>query len=134
MNIVLDTNVLVSSLWSVDSKPAAIVNACIAGRFSVCYDYRILEEYEKVLHRPKFGFSDWQIESLLNGLTKSGISVVPDPLPDILFFDERDRKFLETAKFCFAPLITGNKKHFPQDALVMTVSDFYAAYFQSKGN
>ena len=34
-----------------NGKPAAILNAVISRRFSVCYDYRILDEYNKVLRR-----------------------------------------------------------------------------------
>ena len=125
MNIVIDTNVLVSALWSADSKPAAILNAVIARRFTACYDYRILEEYTRVLHRPRFKFSDWEIDSLLTPIIRNGFSVIPEPLPDIPFTDESDRKFLETAKFCHAVLITGNTKHYPLDPCVVTVSDFY---------
>ncbi len=129
MNLVLDTNVLVSALWSADSKPAAIVNAVIAHRFTLCYDYRILEEYTAVLHRPKFGFPSWQIEWLLDGLTKDGCCVIAQPLPDLPFTDESDRKFLEVAHFCSSPLITGNRKHYPTDALVMSVAEFYERSF-----
>lgn len=129
MQIVLDTNVLVSALWSRDSKPGTIVNSVISRRFTACYDYRIIDEYEKVLHRPKFGFSNWQINFLMDAIIKDGFSVVPDPLPDVPFTDESDRKFLEAAKFCHAPLITGNIKHYPQDSCITTVADFYSQYF-----
>ncbi len=134
MHIVLDTNVLVSALWSANSKPAAILHAVLGRRFTLCYDYRILEEYEKVLRRPKFHFASWQIDWLLDGVTKSGISVVPDPLPDIPFTDESDRMFLEVAKFCYAPLITGNTKHYPEDPLIVTVTDFFDTFLQNPTN
>lgn len=128
MHIVLDTNVLVSALWSVSSKPAAIVNAVISRKYSACYDYRILDEYYRVLHRPKFRFSEWEINYLLESIEKNGISVIADPLIDIPFVDESDRKFYEVAKYCRAPLITGNTKHYPIDTCVTTVADFYQEY------
>ena len=128
MNIVLDTNVLVSALWSADSKPAAILNQILSGRFRVCYDHRILEEYYNVLRRPKFGFSQWEVSWLLDFIRANGISVIPQPLSDVPFADESDRKFLEVAKFCFAPLITGNMKHYPQDENIISVSDFHRLY------
>lgn len=128
MNVVLDTNVLVSALWSADSKPAAIVNAVIARRFTACYDYRILDEYDKVLHRPKFGFEHWEIQSLLDPIVKNGISVVADPLPDIPFADESDRKFYEVARFCDAYVVSGNIRHYPPDRCIITVADFYERY------
>ena len=128
MNIVLDTNVLVSALWSSDSKPGYIVNAVIAGRFTACYDYRILDEYERVLRRAKFGFLPWEVDYLLEPIVRGGLSVVPEPLIDIPFADESDRKFLEVAKCCDAVLVTGNMKHYPQDAQIMTVAEFYEKY------
>lgn len=129
MNIVLDTNVLVSALWSPSGKPAAILNAVISRRFTACYDYRILDEYNKVLRRPKFGFSEWEIICLLEPVIKNGISVIAEPLPEIPFTNESDKKFYEVAKFCHSPLITGNAKHYPQDSCITTVADFYQFYF-----
>lgn len=129
MNIVLDTNVLVSALWTSSSKPASILNAVISRRFTVCYDHRILNEYNRVLRRPKFGFSEWEIICLLDPIIKNGISVIARPLPEILFTDESDKKFYEVAKFCCAPLITGNIKHYPLDSCITTVADFYQLYF-----
>ena len=128
MNIVLDTNVLVSALWSADSKPADILNHVLSGRFRICYDYRILEEYYNVLRCPKFGFSQWEISWLLDFIKMNGISVIPTNLSDIPFADESDRKFLEVAKFCYAPLITGNLKHYPNDDSIISVSDFHRLY------
>lgn len=124
MRIVLDTNVLVSSLWCEDSKPGLIVNAVIAGKFTACYDFRILDEYLGVLHRPKFKFSDWEINALLDPIVRTGISVTPDPLPNVPFTDESDKKFYEVAKYCDACIVTGNIKHFPQDHSILTVADF----------
>ena len=69
MNIVLDTNVLVSALWSADSKPAIIINGVLSRRFTACYDYRIISEYYTVLKRPKFHFEEWEIQSLLAHIT-----------------------------------------------------------------
>lgn len=128
MNVVLDTNVLVSALWSADCKPGAVITAVIAGKFTACYDYRILDEYTKVLHRPKFKFTDWQINSFLDPIIKNGISVLSDPLPEIPFVDESDRKFYEVAKFCDAYVVIGNTKHYPADKCIITVADFCKKY------
>ena len=132
MNIVLDTNVLVSALWSADSKPAAIINAVIARKFTACYDYRILDEYDRVLHRPKFVFDDWEINGLLDQIIKNGISVIAEPLPEIVFSDESDKKFFEVAKFCDAYVVTGNIKHYPPDSCILTVADFCERYLYIK--
>lgn len=129
MNIVLDTNVLVSAIWSPGRNASNILNAVFARKFSVCYDYRIIEEYERVLHYPKFQFREWEITAILDPLIKNGISVVPDPLPDVPFErDETDRKFYEVAKFCHAILISGNLSHYPQEPEIMSMADFCQRY------
>lgn len=130
MNIVLDTNVLVSALWSPGRKPGEIVAAAIVGRFNLCYDFRIVEEYERVLRYPKFRFQEWEIAALLDPLLKQGLSVVPIPLPQAPFIDETDRKFYEVARFCSAPLVTGNTAHFPKDGTILTVAEFYERYMK----
>ncbi len=124
MQVVLDTDVLISALYSEDASPASTLSACITGRCLLCYDARILAEYEKVLRRPGFGFSDWQIKSLLKYLEKNGFSIVADPLPNLSVSEEGDRKFFEVAKSCYAPLVTKDTGHFPEDSLVTSVSDF----------
>lgn len=125
MIVVLDTNVIVSALWTPDGKAAYIVNQVIAGKLKLGHDYRILTEYREVLSRPKFKFSNWQINFLLDTFEKDGISVIPQSLTTIPFSDESDRVFYEVAKFCNAPLVTGNLKHFPKDDCIITVTDFY---------
>ena len=129
MNIVLDTNVLVSAAWSPDRNASNILNAAFARRFTVCYDYRILEEYDRVLHYPKLKFTEWEINAILEPLIKNGISVVPDPIPNVLFErDETDRKFYEVAKFCHAILISGNLIHYPVDPDILSPADFCLKY------
>ena len=126
MIAVLDTNVIVSALWTPSGKAAYIVNQVIAGNLKLCHDYRILTEYREVLSRPKFKFSSWQINFLLETFEKDGISVIANALADVPFTDESDRKFYEVAKFCNAPLVTGNLKHYPQEDFVKSVSEYYS--------
>ena len=76
MNVVLDTNILISAVWSPGRNASDLLNTVFARKFMVCYDHRILEEYDRVLHYPKFGFSEWEINALLDPLVKNGLSVV----------------------------------------------------------
>ena len=129
MNIVLDTNILVSAVWSPERNASNILNAAFARKFNVCYDYRILEEYDRVLHYPKLRFSEWEINSILDPIIKYGISIVADPLPAVPFErDETDRKFYEVAKFCKAILITGNLAHYPSEPDILSPADFCRKY------
>lgn len=123
MLVVIDTNILVSALWSRSGAPARLLGRVISGELIPCYDHRILTEYRNVLMRPKFKFSEAEVNSLLTWITDIGQCVIPEMLRD-RFVDESDKKFYEVAKFCDAKLITGNAKHFPKDEIVFTVSEF----------
>ncbi len=129
MNIVLDTNILVSAAWSPGRNATKILEAVFMRRFTVCYDYRIIEEYQRVLHYPKFKFTDGEIDSVLEPIIKNGISVIPDTIKDISFErDETDRKFYEVAKFCNAVLVTGNLVHYPEDKNIILPAEFIERY------
>lgn len=123
MLVVIDTNILVLALWSRNGAPASVLSMIISGTFIPCYDYRILNEYREVLTRPKFKFSNGEVNALLEWIVDNGRSVIAEPL-DVAFTDEVDKKFYEVAKFCGAKLITENIKHFPNDEFVLTVSEF----------
>lgn len=127
MLVVIDTNILVSALWSKSGAPARILSLIISGGLIPCYDYRILSEYRDVLSRPKFKFTDSEINALLDWIVETGRQVIAEPL-NVDFTDESDKKFYEVAKFCDAKLITGNIKHFPNDKLVLSVPDFLEQY------
>jgi len=125
MLAVIDTNILVSALWTDKGNPARIVELALNRRITPCYDCRILKEYEAVLSRPRFNFAKWKIEYLLEQIEHEGMSVIAQPI-DISFADESDKKFYEAAKQCGAALITGNLKHFPAEKWIMSPADFLA--------
>ena len=127
MHVVIDTNVLVSSIWSKNGSPAKVLSMVLSGILTPCYDYRILNEYREVLMRPKFDFSESEVNALLDWIQSYGKSVVATPI-NIEFTDEEDKKFYEVAKYCNAKLITGNLKHFPEDKDVISVNDFLNKY------
>ena len=129
MNIVLDTNVLVSAVWSPGRNASSILYAVFSGKFTVCYDYRILEEYERVLHYPRLQFTEWEINAILEPIIKSGIAVIAPPIPEVSFDrDTSDCKFYEVAKFCDAVLITGNLIHYPSEPDILSPADFCREY------
>ena len=121
--VVIDTNILVSALWSAEGKPSRLLAMLLTDQLVPCYDYRIMQEYREVLSRPKFSFSKASVNDILAKIKADGLSVVARPL-DTQFDDPSDKMFFEVAKFCNAMLITGNTKHYPKDDLVVTVSDF----------
>lgn len=115
MNIVLDTNVLVSAPLSPFHAPGRILDLLLAGKIRLVYDDRILAEYRAVLLRPKFGFERRSVEELLDECAASGFPVAALPL-QLRLPDPTDAVFVEVAAAAGAPLITGNGRHFPADA------------------
>lgn len=116
MNIVLDTNVLVSGLLSPHGAPAAIVRMVASGTVTLCVDARMLVEYAQVLARPKFGFARAEVAVLLDLIASEAIRVAPDPLR-VRLPDPDDEPFLEAALSCVAAcLVTGNLAHYPPAA------------------
>lgn len=129
MNIVLDINILISAAWSPGRNATRILEAVFQRKFTACYDFRIIEEYERVLHYPKFEFPDEVINSILEPIIKNGIAVFPEPIKDISFErDETDRKFYEVAKASNSILISGNLSHFPIDSCIISPTEFIDKY------
>ena len=121
--VVLDTNILVSALWSKQGNPFRVVEMLFSNEIALYYTDEMIEEYEEVLCREKFGFSKNQVENLLSELMKNGV-LVDCTASTEAFSDETDRKFYDTATSNDATLITGNIKHYPDKPFIMTPYEF----------
>lgn len=132
MKVVLDTNVLVSGLLSPFGSAGEIVRMTSSGVLELCYDARILSEYQDVLSRPKFHFNQAYVDVLLDQIKACGYVVAAKPLAKALP-DADDEPFLEVALEGKARcLVTRNLKHFPaekrQAMLVMSPEKFLKVY------
>lgn len=93
-------------------------------RADICYNSRIIWEYEDVLFRPHFNFDIEEIKNTtLSELKKVGTIIEPKP-SKIFMPDESDRIFYDTAKSGEALLITGNKRHYPDEPFILNPSEF----------
>lgn len=124
---VFDTNVLVSSLLTKrkDSATAMVVDAISYGDIIPLYNQEILDEYEEVLHRAKFPFSELSIKNILTMIREFGIVVSPKSTGEILP-DIDDLVFYEIVmekRSDDAYLITGNLKHFPNKEYIVTPAE-----------
>ena len=119
INAVIDTNILVSSLISPTGSPAKVLDQVLNKNVVICYDSRIITEYQEVLLRPKFCFEKKSVKQLIDFIILSGISIVPVPISEA-FNDEDDKVFYEVAKTANAYLVTDNTKHFPKETIVVT--------------
>ena len=128
MTVVLDTNVLVSALINPAGVPPAVLGLLLNGKLTACYDNRILREYREVLSRPKFRFKKSLILQLLDYVRQEGEFIAVEPLR-ITSIGEDDRMFYEVAKTGKAAyLVTGNKRHFPNEDIVRTPKEFVDIY------
>ncbi len=120
---VIDTNVIVSSLFSRDgsSHPAQVITAVFNGIITPLYNEEILDEYEEVLSRPKFPFSRVQIETIISAFKDFGRMAHRTKVTDEVFPDPDDIVFYEIKMSVDdALLVTGNTKHFPHNSFVVT--------------
>src|SRR3990167_6040911 len=96
MKVVLDTNIIVSSLIDAFSSSAEIVRLVVSGGAQLCHDVRIISEYREVLLRPKFSFDSNHVNDYLGQIEACGIAVIAQPLAKHLP-DLNDEVFLEVA-------------------------------------
>lgn len=95
-----------------------VIDECII----LLYNDDILREYDEVLHRAKFNFSDDRIQIVLD-LVKTGLYLEPTPSGEY-FPDEDDRVFYEVSLSKEGSyMVTGNLRHFPNNAIVVSPAD-----------
>lgn len=122
---VLDTNILVSALWSksANSTISLLIKAVIEQRITPLYHPDIIAEYQEVLSRDKFPFQPEAREALINRIISTGINSERIPY-DAAMPDEDDRVFYEvTLSKDDSYLVTGNLKHFPKTPIVVTPAE-----------
>ena len=124
---VFDTNVLISSLLTkqADTATAKVVDAIPDGVIIPLYNEEILNEYEEVLHRKKFSFSEKRITEVLRLIRQFGLAVNPSPTGEILAAMD-DLVFYEVVmekREDDAYLITGNLRHFPRRDYIVTPAE-----------
>ena len=134
---VFDTNVLVASLLTKhpDSPTALVVNAISEEKLIPLYNDEILAEYDDVLHRAKFPFSNDAIQNIMRVIQQFGLAVSPSPTGEVLP-DMDDLVFyevvMEKRKADDAYLITGNLKHFLTREYIVTPAEMMSILKQSE--
>ena len=122
---VIDTNVIVSALLSRnhDSATVKVLDYLYDRVIVPVYNNEIIEEYEAVLRRPKFNFSEETVHAVIEAIMEGGIDSrrigsnehLPDP-KDVVFYEvalANEDSFL----------VTGNTKHFPKKPFVVTPAE-----------
>jgi putative PIN family toxin of toxin-antitoxin system len=128
LNVVIDTNIIVSALLSPRGLSAKLLNLVLEKKIIIVYDNNILFEYLDVLNREKFKLDKELVNIIINFITKEGEYKTAE-FQNIKFYDEDDKAFYELFKNEDVDfLITGNNKHFPDEKNIVTVKNFFNEY------
>lgn len=125
IHAVIDTNVLVSALLTskTDTATVQVLEAIMNGQIIPLYNEEIISEYEIVLNRPAFHFSEEKVDLYINAIRQKGLLTSRIP-SDFEFPDPDDAVFYEVALSKEdAYVVTGNLKHFPQTPIVVTPAE-----------
>ena len=122
---VIDTNVVISSLLSDSGFPAQVCNLINSGNIIPLFDERILDEYYNVLHYPKFKDKITERDSYdaLYKMVSNGLLVNDVEKTKTELSDDDDIPFFEVKEYTEelnSRLVTGNSKHFPDDADIVS--------------
>lgn len=134
-NVVIDTNVIVSAIISVDSESPTvkILNLLFDNKINIFYSDEILNEYKDVLHRDKFGFDATLVDKVIEAIKINGTHLLGATV-DTVLSDIKDKPFYELVmneNIENGKLITGNIKHFPVQPNIITPRDFMTLYENS---
>lgn len=133
--VVIDTNVIVSSLIQRGYPNLIINDLFIEQKFILCVSEELLAEYYEVLGRPKFSkFQDFFIraEALLVEIESKAAKFIPT-IKLALISDDDDNMVLEIAHECLADfIITGNTTDFIfptyQQTKIVTPKEYWDNY------
>jgi uncharacterized protein len=114
--VVLDTNIVLSAMLTNFGPAAVVLGLALGRRLAFAIDEQILDEYDEVLSRPRFGIAARDRVIILDRIRRVGEAHAPQVLPGGRkgFPDPSDVVFLELALGARVDaLITRNLKHFP---------------------
>ncbi|MEC4184233.1 PIN domain-containing protein [Adlercreutzia sp. R21] len=117
IGIVLDTNVLVSTLMTPEGEHARALMKILEHpeAFEIIVSSQIVDEYRDVLGRSLIalrGLSE-EATALLALVLEVAVEVVPKFIPALVYPDVKDKPFLEAAVYVEGLLISNNTKDFP---------------------
>ena len=113
IRVVLDTNVILSSLLQPLGPPAKVLYLARRGFLELCVSGPVFAEYEEVLQRPRFKRIEASIPPTIQFIRESGVWVRPTESVRVCK-DIDDDIFLECAQEARASwLVTGNVRDFP---------------------
>lgn len=110
LKITVDTNVLISSAIHCGNE-FDILRAARQGKLKIVLSIEILDEFERVLRRPKFGFEEDQIERSIRWVRDICELVMCSEKIDVIWEDPSDNKILECAVCAGVDYIISGDRH-----------------------
>jgi uncharacterized protein len=96
LRITADTNLIISAL-NFPGKPARILDMAEAGEIHLSISDDILAEVERVLQRPKFGWTQGRVDDAIGWLSAFAEHVEPKQRVDAVKDDPTDNRIIECA-------------------------------------
>ena len=115
MQVVIDTNIIVSALLNTKGACYVFLDRVFAGTYDVVVSEDIISVYDDVLRRSQFGFDKEDVDFIIKWFRDNALMVEVNEnsyRPDEVI-DEKDIPFYVTAKATKSRLVTGNIKHYP---------------------
>ena len=133
--IIIDTNVIVSSLIQRSYPYRIIFDLFIEDKIHLCISPQLMAEYYAVLERPKFAqFQEFAAKArvVLANIEMKAIRYKPNIVLDLIS-DKDDNRILELADECTADfVITGNTNDFTfpryKQTIILTPKDYWENY------
>lgn len=127
LRAVLDTNVVVSAHLRPEGQQALILGLAFGRKFRWFVSEALLEEYQGVLRRQRFGLNPKSVTQSIRLIRKTATLVVPKKRRSVTR-DPEDNKVIECALEARTDyVVTGNIRHFPsrfQDIRVVPPRQF----------
>ena len=110
MNIVCDTNVLVSGILF-GGNPREVLRLCSTLRVVNFISPDIMKEVEDVLRHPKFGLLPAQVYRIMGIFMETFAMVTPTIAVNDITVDRDDNRILEAAHAAAAQVVVSGDKH-----------------------
>jgi uncharacterized protein len=133
MNVILDTNVLVSGIFF-KGPPYHILQMWKNGQIEIIISHEILEEYRRVIQDVSAQFPQIDISKLFEMITLKAHLTFSLSLPSRICEDSDDDKFFSAAITSKTPVIISGDKHLLNKSgfsgiRVLTPRNFIDLYF-----
>lgn len=128
LRVTADTNVIISAL-NFPGNPLRILDMAEAGEIRLAVSDDILTEVERVLQRPKFGWTHEQVDRAIRQLSAFAEHVEPKQRIDVVKNDPTDNRIVECATASGSDYLVSGDKHLLklgqyQGVKIVTPADF----------